>query len=368
MSNELLDRARAGDATAFAALVDPHRTELQVHCYRMLGSLQDAEDALQQTLLAAWVGIGGFEGRSSLRTWLYRIATHRCLNALRSASRRPVLTAPGAPPSEPSGAGEVFWLQPYPDLMLDGLPDQAPGPEALYETREAISLAFVTALQLLPPNQRAVLLLRDVLGYSARESAELLGLSEDAVTSALKRAREALRVKRTREDAPPVSSSSPDERELLDRFVAAFTSGDVDALVALFTDDVWVRMPPLPFEYHGREAARRFLTASASIAAPLLAWCRSARTGSPPGGVRPRRSDRRAPPRRGPRRSCLRRPHLRVDYFETTVAPGSVCRGHSTSEPESQPDCREAVGKNASVVADRTMGGPAAGLEMPDGC
>jgi RNA polymerase sigma-70 factor (ECF subfamily) len=260
MSNALLDRAREGDSAAFTALVEPHRTELQVHCYRMLGSLQDAEDALQETLLAAWVGIAGFEGRSSLRTWLYRIATHRCLNTLRSASRRPVLAAPGAPPSEPSGTGEVLWLQPYPDLMLDGLPDDAPGPEALYESHEAISLAFVTALQLLPPNQRAVLLLRDVLGYSARESAELMASTEDAVTSALKRARAAMRQGRTREEASP-SPRDSDERELLDRFVAAFTSGDVEALVALFTDDVWVRMPPLPFEYHGRDAARRFLTA-----------------------------------------------------------------------------------------------------------
>jgi len=260
MSDELLSRARAGDSAAFAALVEPHRTELQVHCYRMLGSVQDAEDALQETLLAAWVGFAGFEGRSSLRTWLYRIATHRCLNALRSASRRPVPAAFQAAPSEPSGRGEVLWLQPYPDLMLDGLPDAAAGPEAVYGSREAISLAFVTALQLLPPNQRAVLLLRDVLGYSARESAELLGLSEDAVTSALKRARAALPAERRRGDAP-MASSSPGERELLDRFVAAFTSGDVDALVALFTDDVWVRMPPLPFEYHGRAAARRFLTA-----------------------------------------------------------------------------------------------------------
>jgi len=260
MSDELLDQARAGNAAAFAALVDPHRTELQVHCYRMLGSLQDAEDALQETLLAAWVGLAGFEGRSSLRTWLYRIATHRCLNALRSASRRPIRVEAGAP-AEPSGMGEVLWLQPYPDVLLDGLPDDAPGPEALSESREAISLAFVTALQLLPPTQRAVLLLRDVLGYSARESAELLGLSEDAVTSALKRARAAVRSRGALDEAPTVPLRSAAERELLDRFVAAFTAGDVDAIVALFTDDVWVRMPPLPFEYHGREAAGRFLAA-----------------------------------------------------------------------------------------------------------
>jgi len=162
MSTELLARARAGDREAFAALVEPHRGELQVHCYRMLGSLQDAEDALQETLLSAWLGLEGFEGRSSVRTWLYRIATNRCLNVLRSSGRRPVTAAPlpiQAP--EPTRIGEVLWLQPYPDVLLDGLSDQAPGPEARYESREAISLAFVTAVQLLPPNQRAVLLLRD---------------------------------------------------------------------------------------------------------------------------------------------------------------------------------------------------------------
>jgi RNA polymerase sigma-70 factor (ECF subfamily) len=260
MSNELLSRARAGDAAAFAALVDPHRVELQVHCYRMLGSLQDAEDALQETLLAAWVGIGGFEGRSSLRTWLYRIATHRCLNALRSATRRPVAADRGPLAPEPSGTGEVFWLQPYPDSMLEGLPDEAPGPEAVVESQEAISLAFVTALQLLPPNQRAVLLLRDVLGYSGRDAADLLDLTEDAVASALKRARASVRAASAAGAPRTAVPSSADERELLDRFVAAFTSGDIDGLLALFTDDVWVRMPPLPFEYHGREAAGRFLT------------------------------------------------------------------------------------------------------------
>jgi RNA polymerase sigma-70 factor (ECF subfamily) len=268
MSMELLDRAREGDAEAFAALVAPHRAELQVHCYRMLGSLQDAEDAVQEALLAAWVGLAGFEGRSSLRTWLYRIATHRCLNALRSASRRPVVAGSGGPPAEPTGTGEVVWLQPCPDLVLDGLADEAPGPEARYEMREAISLAFVTALQLLPPNQRAVLLLRDVLGYRARECAELLGLTEDAVTSALKRARAALGGGRTLDD-PPLRPGSPAERELLDRFLAAFTSGDIDGLMALFTDDVWVRMPPLPFEYHGPEAARRFLVAVGAHRAAL---------------------------------------------------------------------------------------------------
>ena len=264
MSAELLQRARTGDREAFAALVDPHRRELQVHCYRMLGSLQDAEDAVQETLLAAWLGLDGFEGRSSVRTWLYRIATNRCLNLLRSSSRRPVTAAPlpMATP-EPTRLGEVLWLQPYPDALLEGLPDEAPGPEARYESREAISLAFVTAVQLLPPNQRAALLLRDVLGYRASETAELLGLTEDAVTSALKRARATMDAARP-PSVPPPLPGSVEERELLDRFLAAFTSLDVDALVALMTDDAWVRMPPLPFEYSGTSAVHAFFTATAA--------------------------------------------------------------------------------------------------------
>ncbi|HEX4428023.1 MAG TPA: sigma-70 family RNA polymerase sigma factor [Frankiaceae bacterium] len=257
---ELLERARAGDRDAFTALVEPYRGELQVHCYRMLGSLQDAEDALQETLLSAWLGLEGFEGRASVRTWLYRIATNRCLNLLRSSERRPVAAAPlPVPAPEPTQLGEAVWLQPYPDVLLDGLPDQAPGPEARYESREAISLAFITAVQMLPPNQRAVLLLRDVLGYRASESAELLGLTEDAVTSALKRARATMERVHSPDSPPPAASAQ--EQVLLDRFVEAFTVLDVDALVAMMTDDVWVRMPPLPFEYRGTEAAYRFFTA-----------------------------------------------------------------------------------------------------------
>ncbi|WP_410792806.1 sigma-70 family RNA polymerase sigma factor [Kribbella sp. C-35] len=261
MPDELLGRARAGDREAFAALVEPHRGELQLHCYRMLGSLQDAEDALQETLLSAWIGLDGFEGRSSVRTWLYRIATNRCLNALRSSSRRPVPAVPlPVPAPEPSRSGEVLWLQPYPDVLLEGLPDQLPGPESRYESREAISLAFVTAVQLLPPNQRAVLLLRDVLGYRASETAELLGLTETAVNSALARARVTMDAK-TADRSPAPGGAA--ERALTDRFVEAFTAQDVDALVALMTSDAWVRMPPLPFEYQGIEAAHRFFTALA---------------------------------------------------------------------------------------------------------
>jgi RNA polymerase sigma-70 factor (ECF subfamily) len=166
-------------------------------------------------------------------------------------------------PPEPTALGEVPWLQPYPDVLLEGMSDHAPGPERLYESREAISLAFVTAVQLLPPNQRAVLLLRDVLGYRAREAAELLGLTEDAVTNALKRARATMDA--ARPVGPPLPPlGGPEEKELLERFVAAFTNDDVDALVALMTDDVWVRMPPLPFEYRGTAAVRRFFTATAA--------------------------------------------------------------------------------------------------------
>jgi RNA polymerase sigma-70 factor (TIGR02960 family) len=264
MSAELLRRARAGDRDAFTALVQPHRGELQVHCYRMLGSVQDAEDAVQDTLLSAWVGLSGFEGRSSMRTWLYRIATNQCLSALRSSARRPATTATAAtlpaPAPEPTRLGEVLWLQPYPDLLLDELPDHVPGPEARYESREAISLAFVTAVQLLPPNQRAVLLLRDVLGYRAAETADLLGLSEDAVTSALRRARATIDASRSR-GLPPPPPDGPQERELVARFVAAFTEPNVDALVALITEDVWLRMPPQPSEYRGTEAVKRFLIA-----------------------------------------------------------------------------------------------------------
>jgi RNA polymerase sigma-70 factor (TIGR02960 family) len=261
MTAELIRRARAGDRDAFADLVEPHRNELRVHCYRMLGSLQDAEDLVQESLLAAWMGLEGFEGRSSVRTWLYRIATNRCLNQLRSAKRRPVPAEPlPVAPPEPTRVGEVFWLQPYPDVLLDAMPDASPGPEASYESREAISLAFVTAVQLLPPNQRAVLLLRDVLGYRAAETADLLGLTTEAVTSALKRARATMAGTRQSKPAPPAPGGA-EERQLLDRFVTAFTALDVDELISVMTDDVWVRMPPAPFEYHGTAAAHRFFTA-----------------------------------------------------------------------------------------------------------
>jgi RNA polymerase sigma-70 factor (TIGR02960 family) len=260
VSIELIDRARSGDEAAFEQLVGPYRHEMRVHCYRMLGSVADAEDALQETLTAAWRGLGGFEGRASIRTWLYRIASTRCLNMLRSASRRPPadLPVPEVRPPEPTRLSEVTWLEPYPDVLLADLPDSAAGPEARYEAREAISLAFITALQLLPPRQRAALILRDVLDFSARETAGLLDTTDQSVTSALKRARATLAREMPTADQQPPAANSPAERELLTRLVRAFEDSDVEGLVTLLTDDAWVRMPPVPLEYQGRELAGCF--------------------------------------------------------------------------------------------------------------
>ena len=215
----------------------------------MLGSFQDAEDALQDTLLAAWQGLEGFEGRASVRTWLYRIATNRCLDALRAASRRPAKEwdIPGVEPPEPTRLGEIPWLEPYPDALLEGAINVPLGPEARYEQTEAISLAFVTALQILPARQRAVLILREVLGYHANEVAEMLDSTVESVNSALKRARDTLqrRLPPTGEHDPPPAPDSPAEQALVAKFVRAYESGDVDALVTLLTADVAVSMPPV---------------------------------------------------------------------------------------------------------------------------
>jgi len=259
---DLMTRAQAGDGDAFREMTQPYRRQLQVHCYRMLGSFQDAEDALQDTLLTAWQGLGGFEGRASLRTWLYRIATNRCLNTRRSASRRPAKEwdVPEYEPPEPTRLGEVVWLEPYPDVLPEGAIDVPRGPEARFEQTESISLAFVTALQLLPPRQLAVLILRDVLGFHANEVADMLDSTLDSVNSALKRARASLQ--RLRSPAagrePPPASDSPSEDAIVAKFVHAYESADLDALVALLTDDVFMSMPPMPFEYEGRDVVARF--------------------------------------------------------------------------------------------------------------
>jgi RNA polymerase sigma-70 factor (TIGR02960 family) len=260
-TTDLISRARGGDGDAFRELTEPHRRELHVHCYRMLGSFQDAEDALQDTLLTAWHGLGGFEGRASLRTWLYRIATNRCLNVRRSASRRlaKAWDVPEVEPLEPTRLGEVVWLEPFPDALLEGVIDAQPGPEARYEQTESISLAFVTALQVLPARQLAVLVLRDVLGFHAYEVAEMLDTTVDSVNSALKRARANLRQRRTSSaDQPPPAAGSSSEDAIIAEFVSAYESADLDAVVALLTDEVFISMPPMPLEYEGRDVVTRF--------------------------------------------------------------------------------------------------------------
>jgi len=266
VAGRTLSRARGRDEEAFRELVDPYRRELQLHCYRMLGSVQDAEDLLQETLLAAWRGLEGFEGRSSLRAWLYRIATNRCLNALRDRRRRPRTVEPMAEPPEPTRRSEPLWLEPYPDAMLDTVADAAPGPEARYELKEAVSLAFVAALQHLPPRQRAALVLRDALGFRSAEVADMLETSEAAAKGALQRARAALETTLPARDAEraPLPRSAR-ERELIGRFAKAVESGDVDRVVALLTGDAWLTMPPQPFEYQGHAAIASFLRDRAAL-------------------------------------------------------------------------------------------------------
>jgi RNA polymerase sigma-70 factor (ECF subfamily) len=258
--------ARAGDQQAFRELTDPYRRELELHCYRMLGSLQDAEDVLQETLLAAWRGLAGFEGRASLRAWLYRIATNRCLNALRDAGRRPPPEpVPPFEPPEPTRRGEPTWLQPYPDVLLEGIADSSPGPEARYQAREAIELAFVAGLQHLPPRQRSALVLRDVLGFRTAEVAAILDSSEASVKGALQRARATLAVgpAAAGHRHTPLPRSAR-ERELTRRFADAFEADDNDGVVALLTDDAWLTMPPAPHQYQGAAAIASFLRASAA--------------------------------------------------------------------------------------------------------
>jgi RNA polymerase sigma-70 factor (ECF subfamily) len=264
VTERLLALAQGGDERAFSQLTAPYRAELQFHCYRMLGSLQDAEDVLQETLLAAWRGIDGFAGRSSLRAWLYQIATNRCLNALRDASRRPP-PAPDPPfqVPDPTAWGDPSGLEPYPDALLQGLADGSSGPAARYETREAIELAFVAGLQKLPAQQRAALVLRDALSFPTSEVADMLTTTEAAIKSALQRARATLAQRSpaaTRERAPVPCSTA--ERRVVERFAEAFLGADVDGLVALLTDDAWLTMPPAPHEYQGADAIGAFFRAS----------------------------------------------------------------------------------------------------------
>jgi RNA polymerase sigma-70 factor (TIGR02960 family) len=260
VGTELVELAKAGDEAAFRELVEPYRSELHLHCYRILGSVQDAEDALQEALLAAWRGLAGFEERASIRTWLYSIATNRALNMLRAAKRGPTveLWMPEAELPEPTRRAEPLRLEPYPDVLMGDELRSPIGPEARYEAKEAISLAFVASLQLLPARQRAALILCDVLGFRAAEVAAMLDASVESVTSALKRARATLEGRRQGE--PPPLPDSSKERRLVGQLTAAFEASDVDALVALLAEDARLSMPPFPLEYIGREAAAGFYT------------------------------------------------------------------------------------------------------------
>jgi RNA polymerase sigma-70 factor (TIGR02960 family) len=272
VTERTLERARAGDEDAFRELTDPYRRELQLHVYRIVGSAQDAEDLLQETLLAAWRGLEGFEERASVRAWLYRIATNRSLDALRATRRRPEDLPRMTDMPEPTRYGEAFWLEPFPDVLLEGIADDAPGPEARYEAKEATALAFIVGLQHLPPRQRAVLVLRDVLGFRAGEVAEMLDTSEPSVNSLLRRARAAFEVRlpASGRDRAPLPHSRL-ERDIVGRFAEAIETGDVDAVVALLTGDAWLTMPPEPFEYQGPGAIGAFLRdRTARRGAPLL--------------------------------------------------------------------------------------------------
>jgi RNA polymerase sigma-70 factor (TIGR02960 family) len=277
LTDRTLARARAGDEEAFRELTDPYRRELQLHCYRIVGSVQDAEDLLQETLLAAWRGLDGYQARAPLRTWLYRIATNRCLNALRASARRPrpVPESPRQPP-EPTQRVEPVWLEPYPDALLDGLPDGAAGPAARYESREAVGLAFVASLAHLPARQRAVLVLRDVMGFRSSEVASMLGASEASVNSALQRARVGLegRLPAGALESAPLPRSTR-ERAVVARFADAFESGDVERVLRLLTDDAVLTMPPYPLEYRGRLAICGFFRAMDSLVGVRLVATRA---------------------------------------------------------------------------------------------
>jgi RNA polymerase sigma-70 factor (ECF subfamily) len=260
-----LERARAGDERAFTTLVEPFRRELQLHCYRLVGSAQDAEDLVQETLLAAWRGLDRFEERASLRAWLYRIATNRSLNAIRARGRRPT-TENTMNPSRTRRAAEPSWLEPYADSAL---PDPAPGPEARYEQREAIQLSFIVALQQLPARQRAALVLRDVLGFRTDEAASILQTTPQSVKAALQRARATLDSYAVEREQAPLPDS-PAERSLLASFGDAFQAGDTRRLLTLLSAEARVTMPPQPGELIGHEAIGVYLDRGAAVrGAPL---------------------------------------------------------------------------------------------------
>jgi RNA polymerase sigma-70 factor (ECF subfamily) len=261
----LLETAREGSESAYAQLVEPHRSELHAHCYRMLGSVQDAEDALQEALLRAWKALPKFEGRSSLRSWLYRIATNTSLDAIERRPKR-ILPIDYGPPADPHDGGvgeplvESVWIEPYPDETL-GLEDGYASPDARYEQRESVELAFIAALQLLPANQRAVLILREVLGFSAQESAETLDTTVASVNSALQRARATIEKRLPEQSQQETLKSVGDEkiRELVEQYADAWERNDVDTVVSMLAEDAAFTMPPQSRWFFGLEGIRGFL-------------------------------------------------------------------------------------------------------------
>ncbi len=264
MEPALLETARAGDERAFAELIEPYRRQLHAHCYRMLGSVHDADDALQEVSLRAWRGLDRFEGRSSLKSWLYTIATNTCLNQIEKRPKR-VLPVDYAPAADPHGGPgepvvESVWVEPYPDELI-GVEDELAGPEARYEQRESVELAFVAALQLLPANQRAALILREVLGFSAQEVADALDTSVASINSALQRARKAVEERVPEQSQQTTLHQLGDERlqEIVERYIAAWEQNDVEAVMDMLAEDATFAMPPLASWFGGEESIRIFL-------------------------------------------------------------------------------------------------------------
>jgi RNA polymerase sigma-70 factor (ECF subfamily) len=263
--HDLLAAARDGDGDAFGRLVDPYRGQLRAHCYRMLASVHDAEDAVQETLLRAWRGVARFEGRSSLRSWLYTIATNVCLRVIERRPKRvlpidygPSSADPHTDPGQPMT--ESVWIEPYPDERLQ-IADGLAGPDARYEQRESVELAFIAALQHLPAQQRAVLILRDVLGYSGAEAADMLDTNPDAVYSALQRAHKVVEERLPEQSQQATLRSLGDERlrEIVENYVDAWERRDVDGLAAMLANDAALTMPPVPTWFRGREVVATFL-------------------------------------------------------------------------------------------------------------
>ena len=256
-----LEAARAGDQESFAKLIEPYRQELLVHCYRILASFEDAEDILQEALLRVWRHLDSFEGRSSLRSWLYKVATNACLDALDTRKSRglPRELYPRGQPSNPLPlpSPEIIWVEPLPDVLIENQPEMYP--EARYDIRESITLAFVAALQKLPGRQRAVLLLRDVLGWDSAEAAATLDMSVSAVNSALQRARGTMKQSAERKSRPSPAQLDEQLSSLLSRYVAAWEAADSSALVAVLREDVALTMPPIPVWFEGRADIQAFL-------------------------------------------------------------------------------------------------------------